>query len=748
MTWQEKILEKVKNIKCLKKERGSIFVLTAMLLPIMLGCLGIAYDVGNIYIHKARLQNVTDAAALAGGRAYLQSQLKETDKDTYDNYTSGNSKDEEYVIGGSKTRVRRRPGEDIAADGDIYSFHLDADNAADDYIYNNIKNLGNTVYSDKFSHYALPGHKKIGEDYVNADEIFYRIGLYEIVPLYFLPIITNKYFEKVRAGSVVVVKPGTTEVIHGGGGTSTSVSYSMFDNLFTYSDEFISRHTSHENDSTPVSYTEFVGDMVYTHGNGTYSIFYDLQDKYLTHHYYESVGSTSNNNKNDPIIDTTFSTLAYVEALTTEKLKQPHVSYMVANTVPNVKVSDINNPDSSLYKTSIQLSDGNMVYQETQQGIIYVGEKSSASNGWQPKYFVFDEDAGDYAYVKGAEHNEQNKIQYIKFNNKMYRFVKQDGKNYFVNENLEKLSCYTIDNDWQTYNPNNETLPEMSGNFDFNIQDQYVYTKTVHSNIFYFCDGFDLTIDEALRGYDNQPNSKEPIYIIVDQKGENANDPFRLFVNASNVRPLIIVSLRTMDQFFVEYGSSDVTFSGVIYAPYQTKGIHFNNSGTLLGNVIGYKLDIENAGESHWIQKNFLESDDFTDIDVAKVTQEIAEANQNNGLTDEIKAEIRSTLNIPEGIDMGDMNYYNDLSYNAKQQFYRSWKGLYEKYKNNDAVRNHLWPWNQHFDIQSGEDQIVTTDEKLRLINYRTEYQPKDDMEDGWVLDPYIFETLGAPNSY
>ena len=165
MTWQEKILEKIKNIKSLRRERGSILVLTALLLPIMFGCLGIAYDVGNIYIHKARLQNVTDAAALAGGRAYLQSQKKDNDndKDTYDPYTNGNITDEEYVIGGSKTRVRRRPGEDIPDDNNNYTFHLDADNAADVYIYNNIINLGNKVYSDKFSHYALPGHKKVGK---------------------------------------------------------------------------------------------------------------------------------------------------------------------------------------------------------------------------------------------------------------------------------------------------------------------------------------------------------------------------------------------------------------------------------------------------------------------------------------------------------------------------------------------------------------------------------------------------------
>lgn len=734
MTWQEKILEKIKIIKFLKRERGSILVLTALLLPILFGCLGIAYDVGNIYIHKARLQNVTDAAALAGGRAYLQSQKKDNDndKDTYDPYTNGNITDEEYVIGGSKTRVRRRPGEDIPDDNNNYTFHLDADNAADVYIYNNIINLGNKVYSDKFSHYALPGHKKVGEDYVNADEIFYRIGLYEYVPLYFLSVITNRYVEKVRAGSVVVVKPGT---VIPGGGTSTSVSYSLFDNLFTYSDEFMSRHTSHENDNTPVSNTQFVGDMVYTHGNGTYSIFYDLQDKNLTHHYYESVGSTSNNNKNDPTIDTTFSTLAYIDALTTEKLKQPHVAYPISNNVPRqVYVSQINDRNSSLYANStIKLSDGNYVYADRNQGTPFIGKR----NPWT--IYAYDEDAVDYVYLNGTERIEQNRIQYKQYNNQWYRFVNQDGKDYFVNENNEKLSCYC--QNYTLYNPSNETLPtSMGNNFQFMMEESDVYKKTILSNIFYFCRGFDLYVDAALTGYDNKPNSKEPIYIIVDQSEQLA-----IHVNTSNVRPLIIVSLNPSNQIQVNIENGAV-FSGVIYAPYSTGGVHFNNKGTVLGNVIAYKIDIENNGESHWIQKNFLESDDYTDVDVAKVTQEIAEANQSNGLTDEIKAEIRTALEIPEGIELGDMNYYNDLSYNDKQKFYRSWKVLYEKYASNDAVRNHLWPFNKHFDIQSGEDQIVA--ETLRLINYRTDYQPKDDMEDGYVLDPYIFETLGQPNTY
>ena len=202
------VVKAVQNkLTYLKEERGAIFVLTALLLPIMFGCLGIAYDVGNVYIHKARLQNVTDAAALAGGRAYLESQKKTTGtKDNIDDDSDGHDSDNPftYTIAGRSSR---------SSDGITYDSsrkHADADKAADDYIYNNIINLGETVHADKYSHYALKGVKKNppheGQEedtYTEADEIFYRVGLYETVPLYFLPVITNKNVETVRAGSVV-----------------------------------------------------------------------------------------------------------------------------------------------------------------------------------------------------------------------------------------------------------------------------------------------------------------------------------------------------------------------------------------------------------------------------------------------------------------------------------------------------------------------------------------------------------------
>jgi len=46
--------------------------LTAVLLPVMLGFMGLGYDVGNLYMHKASLQHAADSAAYAGSGVYYE----------------------------------------------------------------------------------------------------------------------------------------------------------------------------------------------------------------------------------------------------------------------------------------------------------------------------------------------------------------------------------------------------------------------------------------------------------------------------------------------------------------------------------------------------------------------------------------------------------------------------------------------------------------------------------------------------
>ena len=47
------------------KQKGAIAVMTAILLPVLLTFTGIAIDVGRLYVEKAKLQNLADAAAIS-----------------------------------------------------------------------------------------------------------------------------------------------------------------------------------------------------------------------------------------------------------------------------------------------------------------------------------------------------------------------------------------------------------------------------------------------------------------------------------------------------------------------------------------------------------------------------------------------------------------------------------------------------------------------------------------------------------
>ena len=51
-------------------QRGQIIVFTALLLPLLIAACGFTVDFGNMYIHKSKLQNAADAAAIAGAYAY------------------------------------------------------------------------------------------------------------------------------------------------------------------------------------------------------------------------------------------------------------------------------------------------------------------------------------------------------------------------------------------------------------------------------------------------------------------------------------------------------------------------------------------------------------------------------------------------------------------------------------------------------------------------------------------------------
>ena len=269
MSWREKIKSLLHNLTYLKQERGAVFVLTALMLPVLLGFMGFAYDVGNLYMHKARLQNVTDAAALAGAGVFKNPPNKETADTSIGEYVNENNEvvDKNGQIVKLKQKVDYKSGTQILEKegGSVVTVnspnHVQADAVARDYINKNKINLGNDIKTEELS--AL-GYKGTNTTTVNGkpsttgsvtttintetkkdtDAVYYRIIASEEVPLYFLPVIMDKKVQTVRTTSIAVLD-NTTETIKTTT-TTTNSNYtpptpvgdsSIFNNLFTFSNE-------------------------------------------------------------------------------------------------------------------------------------------------------------------------------------------------------------------------------------------------------------------------------------------------------------------------------------------------------------------------------------------------------------------------------------------------------------------------------------------------------------------------------
>lgn len=114
--------------KC--RQKGQILVFTAVLLPLLIAACGFTVDFGNMYMHKSKLQNAADAAAIAGGYAF---------RDNKENIDE----------------------------------HPKADNASKESVKSNLSNFD--------------GISRLCQARVDKDGvIYYRVELSESVPVYFL----------------------------------------------------------------------------------------------------------------------------------------------------------------------------------------------------------------------------------------------------------------------------------------------------------------------------------------------------------------------------------------------------------------------------------------------------------------------------------------------------------------------------------------------------------------------------------
>ena len=270
MSWREKIKSLLHNLTYVKQERGAIFVLTALLLPVLFGFMGFAYDVGNLYMHKARLQNVTDAAALAGAGVFKNPPNKETADTSIGEYVNENNEvvDKNGQIVKLKQKVDYKSGTQILEKegGSVVTVnspnHVKADLEAKSYIEHNAVNLGNPITTEELSALAYNDSKttKVNgtpttsgnttttintETTKVTDATFYRVIASEEVPLYFLPVILgeNKRTQTVRTTSVAMVEHSLTtqtgekiEVTGDGGNPPTPKTNTILDNLFTFTD--------------------------------------------------------------------------------------------------------------------------------------------------------------------------------------------------------------------------------------------------------------------------------------------------------------------------------------------------------------------------------------------------------------------------------------------------------------------------------------------------------------------------------
>lgn len=61
----------------LKKQKGAVLLLTAIMLPVLLAFMGLAVDFANVFAAQTRLQSAADASALAGAQVYFEQSSKE-----------------------------------------------------------------------------------------------------------------------------------------------------------------------------------------------------------------------------------------------------------------------------------------------------------------------------------------------------------------------------------------------------------------------------------------------------------------------------------------------------------------------------------------------------------------------------------------------------------------------------------------------------------------------------------------------
>ena len=178
-------------MKKLLSKKGSITVLTALLLPIMLAFTGFAVDVGRLYVEKAKLQNLADAAALAGF-----TQLKLDTSEANDFVLQGNLIPNMPI--GAITDISTRFKTIDENNKIVECKPLDlANNGANRYLSLNSGDLYSTSSSSVQTRLYHTANSQV------EDSFYYEIIISADYPLYFAKIVYPEDSMQVRAGALV-----------------------------------------------------------------------------------------------------------------------------------------------------------------------------------------------------------------------------------------------------------------------------------------------------------------------------------------------------------------------------------------------------------------------------------------------------------------------------------------------------------------------------------------------------------------
>ena len=706
MSWCKKISEAIRLLK-LKNEYGSILVVTALAIPTILGLLGFAFDVGNLYMHKARLQNVADAAALAAAKVYLHEE------------------------------------------GATRDIHPLADAEAEAYIARNRINLPNEINHDFNSLRVRIGEKN--------NKPYYRVGLYENVPLYFLPVISGiSKTQKVRAEAIVVAEEGTPGSSASGITVNPNSSFNIFDNLFAFSEYF--RMEDAVNQSPYQTNASIKGKIAYSHFNrlddGSYNegtlIFYKTNgsggnhDEDSNHLYSDKTsleeGADKNVTKiNDPTINTFVHTSDYIKAFRERLYQLPHYDVLseddlvITGNPPSSGTRQsccftINDGGASGNQTWFLRNAGTYYYRMTSNS--YSSHEYVTKNSKQYKvcYYPYPYNNWDGSKLVLCGQDQENlRFYLLKAAGSGYEVTDQYvGKR--INNSNENYSFWDVDTNIPAGTDINSFIWRTESSFtNINSANQggivYHVSKKLRKLI---NTGANQNLNIKINGQITGNANGDPLYIMIEDDIES------IYISGSggNVRPIIIVYFGTGN---IQVTSFTGDFTGTIYAPFANIApVNFRGENqTFSGNIIGRRIDLEASNKSTWEWANHLSSDDYINnvADTAKneALQSVASADlidtlvtAFNGLTYKSNpwSSEEHTLSVTKD-DIGNEKWYKSLPYAAKQALYVKWRGLYDNAS--AETRNLLWTWNGLLSVTEEGGQVEGTPDKIRLINPRVE---------------------------